>query len=294
MGPVTLPAMPDVEPIVARKTWRTLEPLHGVIYFAPESAERYAALGVDGQAAYFASRSAAMGPVGADVVIATFFNFNPDLVRRAIPAVWRTAAPDKILEARLEAADTVLRRVLGDAVASPEMSRAAELARVAAGAACEHVEGRPLFAGHAGLDWPDEAHLVLWHAQTLLREYRGDGHVAVLTASGLTGLEALVVHAATGDVPAEALKATRAWNDEQWAAGVESVRSRGWLVDGDELRLSAAGAAHRQEVEDSTDRLAVDAYRALGEDACAELRGLTRPFSQAVVSSGTFGFGANR
>ena len=151
-----------------------------------------------------------------------------------------------------------------------------------------HVE---LFAGHARLDWPDEPHLVLWHAQTLMREYRGDGHVAALTASGLTGIEALVVHAATGEVSARVLKASRAWSDEQWAAGVEAVRSRGWLADGDELCLSTSGAAHRQEVEDTTDRLAVDAYSALGDDACTDLRALARPFSKAIVASGTFGFG---
>jgi hypothetical protein len=286
--------MPTVDPLVARKTWRTLEPIHGVIYFAPEAAERYASLGIGGQAGYFASRSAAMGPVGAEVVIATFFNFNPDLVRRAMPAVWQTTSTDKVLGARVEAVDAVLRRILGDAVGTAEMARAAELARIAAEAACEHLEGRPLFAGHAGLEWPDQSHLVLWHAQTLLREYRGDGHVAALTASGLSGIEALVVHAATGEVPAGVLKLTRAWSDEQWAGGVDAVRSRGWLADGDELRLSPSGIAHRQEVEDTTDRGAVNAYGALGDDACAELRGLARPFSQAIVSGGTFGAAGGR
>src|SRR5207237_8732512 len=180
-------------------------------------------------------------------------------------------------------ADAALRRALGDAVGAPEMARAAALARTAAEAATEYVEGRPLFAAHARLDWPDEPHLVLWHAQTLLREYRGDGHVAALTAAGLTGIEALVVHAATGEVAADVLKATRAWSDEQWATGVESVRSRGWLADGDDLRLSPSGAAHRQQVEDATDRLAVHAYSALGEEACSELRAVARPFSQSVV-----------
>jgi hypothetical protein len=170
------------------------------------------------------------------------------------------------------------------------MARASALARTAAEAATDFVEGRPLFAGHAQLDWPDEPHLVLWHAQTLLREYRGDGHIAALTTAGLSGVEALVVHAATGEVSASVLKATRAWSDDEWAAGVDLVRSRGWLADGDELRLSPAGAAHRQDVEDTTDRLSTDAYSVLGEDACAELRALARPFSQAIVSSGTFGF----
>ncbi|SRR5581483_6197756 len=282
--------MTDAEAVVARKTWRTLEPIHGLIYFAPEAAERYAAIGIEGRAGYFASRAAAMGPVPAEVVIATFFNFNPRLVRAAIPAAWAKASTDKILDARLDAVDASLRRALGDLIDGAEMARAASLARVAAEASTDEIQGRPLFAGHAQLPWPDEPHLVLWHAQTLLREYRGDGHIAALTAAGLTGVEALVVHAATGEVSESILRASRAWPDDAWAAAVESVRSRGWLADGSELQLSPAGAAHRQEVEDTTDRLAAGAYRALGEDACAELRTLARPFSKAIVSSGTFGF----
>ena len=111
-----------------------------------------------------------------------------------------------------------------------------------------------------------------------------------LTTAGLTGIEALVVHAATGEVSAPVLKATRAWSDEQWTRAVDAVRTRGWLEDGDDLVLSPAGVAHREAVENTTDRLAVDAYTALGDDACAELRGLVRPFSKAVVGSGTFGF----
>ena len=277
---------------VARKTWRTLEPIHGLIYFAPEAAEHYAAIGIDGRAGYFASRAAAMGAVTAEVVIATFFNFNPRLVRAAIPGAWAKASTEKILEARLEAADAALRRALGDRVDAPEMARAAALARTAAEAATEEIEGRPLFAGHARLPWPDAPHLVLWHAQSLLREYRGDGHIAALTAAGLTGVEALVVHAATGEVSASVLKATRAWPDDDWAAAVDSVRSRGWLAEGHDLQLSPSGASHRQSVEDTTDRLAARAYRALGEDTCAELRTLARPFSKAIVESGTFGFPA--
>lgn len=285
--------MNDADAVIARKTWRTLEPIHGLIYFAPEAAEHYAAIGIDGRAGYFASRAAAMGPVSAEVVIATFFNFNPDLVRAAIPGAWTKASTDQILAARLDAADAALRRALGDLVDSPDMSRAATLARAAAEAATDEIPGRALFAAHARLPWPDAPHLVLWHAQTLLREYRGDGHIAALTAAGLSGVEALVVHAATGEVPAAVLKATRAWPDEDWAVAVDSVRSRGWLAGGEDLQLSPSGASHRQSVEDTTDQLAARAYTALGEEACAELRTLVRPFSQAVVASGTFGFAAN-
>ncbi|HET9689667.1 MAG TPA: hypothetical protein VFP61_00835 [Acidimicrobiales bacterium] len=276
-----------LDPVTARRTHRTVEPVHGMIYFAPEGPEEYGAIGLRGaRMGYFASRSAAMGPVPAEVTIATFFNFNPALVRRAIPEAWTLAAPEAVLAARLRAADRALRAVWGDTVDGPEVAEAAALARTAAMRACERPEGRPLFAAHAALPWPDPAHLVLWHAQSLLREFRGDGHVALLAAEGLDGVEALVVHAATGDVPAEALRATRAWSEEQWAAAVERVATRGWLEPGGALRLTDAGRAARQSVEDRTDELAVHPYQALGEDGCSRLRALVRPLSRAIVDAG--------
>ncbi|HWE55090.1 MAG TPA: hypothetical protein VG435_06230 [Acidimicrobiales bacterium] len=166
-----------MDALTARKTWRTVEPLHGMIYFAPEADDSYAAIGIKGnRTGYFASRSAAFGAAPAEVVISTFYNFHPGLVRRCIPSAWEQATPADVLGARLEVVDRALERLLGaDALASPEMAEAAGLARTAAEAATDDVAGRPLFAAHASLPWPQPAHLVLWHAQTLLREYRGDG-----------------------------------------------------------------------------------------------------------------------
>jgi hypothetical protein len=286
-------SLAPLAPLTARKTWRTVEPLHGMIYFAPEASESYARLGIRQEAGYFASRSAPMGAVGATTVIATFYNFSPELVRRAMSDVWRAAPPEAVLEARLEAADASLQRMLGDAVGSPEMKRAADLVRSAAEHATEQCAGRPLFAGHAGLGWPEAPHVVVWHAQTLLREFRGDGHIAALVMHDLDPVEALVMHAASGDVPVAFLRATRGWSDAQWEAGVERLRGRGWVASpaGDDpaLALSEAGAAVRQEIEDATDRMAVYPYQALGEDGCAELRALVRPFSRAVVDAAGLG-----
>jgi hypothetical protein len=281
-----------VSPVTARKTWRTVEPLHGMIYFAPEANESYTGLGIPSSSGYFASRSAAMGPVSADVVIATFFNFHPRVVRPAIPAAWSLASPEAILEARVRSADAALRRMLGDAIDSPDMVRAAELSRAVAERAAERVAGRPLFAGHAGLPWPEAPHLVLWHAQTCLREFRGDGHIAALLLAETGPVEALIVHVATGEVPIDFLKASRGWSDSEWDAGVERVRSRGWLDSSGHdgaLSLSEAGATVRQRVEDETDVLAVFPYEAIGEDGCAELRTLARPFSRAVVAAAGLG-----
>jgi hypothetical protein len=265
-----------------------------MIYFAPEGPERYDALGLKGTAMnYFPSRAAAMGPVPADVVIATFFNFNPELVRQAIPEAWSIASPAAILDARLDAVDAALRRLLGDDIGSDQMADCAALARKAAESACAWPEGRPLFGGHAELPWPDASspHLVLWHAQTLLREFRGDAHVAMLLTEGLTGIDALVIHAATGEVPDIALRMTRNWDDDQWAAAVERLHARGLVTAPDgPLDLTDAGREHRQRVEDRTDTLMAPAYDVIGEDGTERLGQLGRKFSRTIVDSGAFGF----
>ena len=264
----------------ARKTWRTLEPLHGMVYFVPEAAEAYGRLGITGRAGYFASRSAPMGAVTADVVVSTFFNFNPALVHAAIPGSWEVASPPALVAARFDAVDAAFRRLLGDPVlASEEMRRAAELARAAAEVAGRQAEGRPLAAAHADLAWPSAPHLVLWHAQSILREYRGDGHIAQLVVRGLSGTEALVTHAAAGDVPAHLLRSTRGWSREAWDDAVDALRGRGWLEQGEELRLTELGATQRQALEDGTDALAAAPYAVLGDERCAELRALARPWS---------------
>jgi hypothetical protein len=278
-----------VSPEQGRTTFQAAEPIHAMIYFTPHFLPAYEAVGLRGRRmSYFASRAAAMGPVPADVVIATFFNFNPDLVRGAIPDAWALASPEAILGARLSAVDTSLRQAWGDRAGGPEVAEAAELARVAALAATAWPHGRPLFGAHAELPWPAEPHLALWHAQTLLREFRGDGHVALLTTAGLTPVEALVTHAAAGAVTTAALQVSRAWGDEDWAAGVAGVRARGWLADGDGLVLSEAGRAFRQDLEDRTDELAVGAWAALGPAGCARLTELALPLSQAVIDSGLY------
>jgi hypothetical protein len=280
------PGMPPTATL-ARKMWRTLEPYHGLIYFTPRATAAYAALGVTGRAGYFASRAAAFGPVPAEVVIATFYNFEPGLVRAAIPGAWEITSPAALVDARLQAADAALRDAIGDeAAGSADMKAAAEAARRAAEACTP--EGRPLFAAHAALPWADEPHLVLWQAVTQLREFRGDGHVAALVLEGIDGCEALVTHGAAGDnaIGLEVLRSSRAWPDAAWDAARARLRDRGWLDDDD--GLTAEGAAVRDRVEQATDEAAMSPWRALGEDEADRLRATVRPWSRAIASSGVF------
>jgi hypothetical protein len=278
---------PEAE--LARRMWRTLEPYHGFIYFTPRAADAYAALGLYGHDGYFASRAAPLGPVSAEVVIATFYNFHPDLVRHAVPSCWEKADPAALVSARFEAADAGLRDVLGEAVGDLDMAVAAGLAsRVATEAVASGLPGRPLFAAHASLPWPEPPHLVLWHAVTLLRELRGDGHIAALVVEDLDPCEALITHGADADneIPLAVLRSSRAWPEAAWTAAQDRLTARG-LLAGD--RLTDAGVALRRRVEQRTDESARSPWRVLSDDEAQRLRGLVRPWSRALVDSGVFG-----
>jgi hypothetical protein len=269
----------------ARFLWQRLEPYHGLIYFVPEADEQYTAIGLDkGTMGYFGSRIAAIGPVPAEVVIATFYNFNPAIIRPVVPEVWRRASPAALWQARLAAVDAALTRIFGARLQHDDIASAVELLRRIVPACAP--EGRPLFAGHLAQEWPEAPHLALWFGITLLREFRGDGHIAALTAEGVSGIEALVVHAATGAVPAAVLKATRAWDDDSWEAARRGLMGRGWLApDG---AFTAVGKAHRDSVEERTDVLAAAPWALLSEDEAIWLAALGKELSATIVAAGTF------
>lgn len=268
---------------MARHMWRALETLHMTVYFAPEPRDAYRRVGLrGGWMGYFASRAAAMGPVPAEVVMATFYNFHPRMVRRAIPDAWGFAPPERVLAARFEGADAALRRLLGGWVEGPEVEEAAGLARAAMEG--QDPSGRPLFAAHAALPWPEAPHLALWHAATLYREFRGDGHVACLTVDGIGGCEAHVLAAGAGQLPGSILREYRGWSEEEWATAVERLRDRGW-VEGDGS-LTEAGRVARDARERRTDDLAMPPWRHLGGDGCARLLRLLDEPVRLVVEGG--------
>jgi hypothetical protein len=273
---------------LARATWQVLEPLHAVVYFAPDVKTAFEEVGVSGfWRGYFASRAAPMGPVPPEVVIATFYNFHPDMVRWAMADTWQRADPEAVTGARLRLADRTLRRWLGDEVlASPAVADAASLARRTAEAASPL--GRPLFAGYTTLDWPDAPHLVLWHAATLLREHRGDGHVIALVGEQIDGCEANVLAGASGATTGELQRASRQWPDDEWDAAIERLRRRGWL--GADSTLTPAGAEAKQRVEDRTDDLATPPLEVLDEFERPRFLELLNRLSLAVLDAGGITF----
>ncbi|GAA2461222.1 SCO6745 family protein [Streptomyces lavendulocolor] len=265
-----------------RQMWHLLEPLHAVLYYAPETFEEAAALGYATEErwpSYFAWRAAPLGPVGAGQVTAAFYGFAPAMVERYVPAAWEAAAPADVLAARLRAVDRFYRRLLGEEAGA--LKEAAALARRAAEAAVH--AGRPLAAANAALEWPGEPHLVLWQAATVLREHRGDGHLAALLTAGLDPAESLVSFAAVGAASPEVF-ASRGWSAEQWAAARERLVARGLLApDGG---ATDAGRALRDEVERRTDEMAAGPWAALGADDTARLADALGGVWLAVIGSG--------
>ena len=269
-------------PTDPRTVHKYLEPLHASIYFAPEGAERYEAAGLKGMRSYFASRSAPLGIVPAEVVIATFYNFSPDLVRKAIPSCWERTTPAAMLEARLDVVDLSWQRMLGEAVLkSDEMAEAAALGREACSAIATQIEGRPLYAGHAALPWPEPEHLQLWHATTLLREHRGDGHIAAIVLAGLNGLEVSVNYVSYRNAANEELqRSTRGYSEEEWAAGKAALRAKGIFDENNEL--TEIGRQQREQMEAQTDAAASAPYEHLGTERTARLIELVRPWARSI------------
>ncbi|MFJ4364319.1 hypothetical protein ACIP4S_09160 [Streptomyces chartreusis] len=276
-----------LEPRAGRRCHNMLNSLHATSYFAPELGRELAALGITHpRAVNFAVRAAALGPVGAGAVTATFYNYKHELVARHVPAVWAIAAPEDVLAARVRAVDSALRRLLGEeTLASAEMTEAARLA-LRATEACSR-SARPLYSAHADLPVPEEPHLAYFHATTLLREHRGDGHLAVLMAAGLDGLEAVVTHTATGKgMTPKWIFSTRGWTQEDWDAASERLRGRGLLDAGGEL--TDQGTALRKEIESETDRLDRAPYEHIGPEGVARLTELGAGFAGAAVTAGAF------
>jgi hypothetical protein len=272
---------------VAARLHRVLEPINAMINFTPELQESLTGIGLrPGRMPAFASRIAPLGAVTLGAVSGIFYTFNPELMGRFFPRAWTLASPEDIVAGRLVAVDASLRRLLGpDLIAATELADAAALARQAA-EGC-FIVGRPMYAAQEALGWPAEPHLVLWHAATLLREFRGDGHVAVLVSRGIDAMTALITHTATGGGFApSAAKSLRGWSDEQWAEGVEQVKRAGLLdTDGN---LTQRGIDLREEIEDATNRLAERPWVTLGPEKAERLHDLAETFAKQIVAAGAF------
>jgi hypothetical protein len=267
---------------LARRFWAAIEPIHSIVYFAPEPLEAARKTGLKGfWMSYFASRVAPLGPLPAPAVEAMTYGFAPGIVARAIPDAWKFATPEAVLDARLSSAPEALRHHVGvDLLAS-----AGELTDLLweAVRGCRF-DGRPLAAAWACVPRPDDPVGALWLAATVLREHRGDGHVLAGVAHGLRGLDATVTFAATGAITRAMVQSTRGWTDEDWQQSARRLAARGLLDSGG--RLTKTGGALRREVEDLTDRLAAAPVERVGSTGVERAIELATPVSRHLMDTG--------
>jgi hypothetical protein len=267
---------------LARCFWAAIEPIHAIVYFAPEPAEAARKAGLRGfRMSYFASRVAPLGPVPAEAVGAMAYGFAPGMVARAIPDAWKFASPSAVLEARLASAPEALRHHVDEEL----LASAGELSDLLweAVAGCRF-DGRPLAAAWSCVPRPADPVAAVWLAATILREHRGDGHVLAGVASGLRGLDATLTFVATGAFTRALIQPTRGWSDEEWEQSQRRLQARG-VLDRDG-RLTKTGGALRRDVEDLTDRLAAGPVERLGETGVKQAIDLAAPISRHLIDTG--------
>ena len=288
----------DDAAVAARRMWRLFEPVHTVTYFAPEALDGFTGAGLRGfWRGYFAGRAAPLGPVGAPPVIAAFFNFAPSMVARALPAVWALITPDNALAVRSDGAAAALRRLLGIAADEAAPARVGTAADLLCGV-LEGLDGagRPLGGPNLALPVPDEPLARLWHAATVLREHRGDGHAAALVTAGLDGCEALVLRTAADLVasgqpagaltipswPREQIQPIRGWTDQEWDAAAARLAERGWI--GADGVATPDGAAAHHALEQATDFAAARPWAGVGTARMQELTDVLEPIARAAAA----------
>jgi len=276
--------MPHREP-VARRMFELTEPIALVNFFAPEPDEEMRALGFRGYwDGYFAGRAAPLGRVPAEVVHAAFYSFAEGEAARHIPKVWDTTTPEAAYAARQRGCVAALRRILGDLADSPGLAAAADLlVKAALGAP---TEGRVMYAALRALPVPEEPVDRLWHAANMLREHRGDGHVAALVAERIGGTEAHVLNAlASGVYPAETFGRIHHLPKTRLAEVMDGLRGRG-IVDATG-HLTDAGCATKERIESLTDALAEAPYDGLDERELDELVRLLEPIAARLEAVGS-------
>lgn len=279
--------MTQIQPpdLVARRLFELTEPISLVNFFSQEPNDSMAALGFrnywDG---YFAGRSAPLGRVPAEVVHAAFYSFAGGEVARHIPKVWDTTTPEAAYAAREQGCVAALRRILGDLVETPELRCASELLAKASTSA--PTEGRVMYAALRTLPMPDEPVARLWHAANMLREHRGDGHIAALVSERIGGTEAHVLSAlASGIYPAESFGRIHHLPESRLAEVMNGLRDRG-LLDADG-RLTDAGRATKSRIEALTDALAAAPYDGLEPLELDQLITLLEPISDRLQATGS-------
>lgn len=288
---------------LTRSATKRLDTLHSASYFAPTMTKALEGAGVPVEAHYLAQRSAPLGDPSAELVVATFFNYAPAYVATQVPACWEAVRPADVTTARIAGVEAMSAQILAsDAAATAGLDRAGFdalvariLERLQPVLGAQSLSGRPLYAAHVRVladaraeDPGLQSAVDLWAAVTLLREHRGDAHIAALVTVGLSGLEAIVLDSATGrSFYPWSMRKTRGWTEEEWRETAEALAARGLLTgSGDDAHLTDAGAALKEDAETRTDAAVAAAWDVLDDDALSALADDAKVVAKLVLGSG--------
>jgi hypothetical protein len=263
----------------ARRLRDAIEPVAMHAVWCARTNQRLADdFGLDFLGGYVWGRASALGEAAAGVVVAAFAVFEPSFLAAVYTDARSRARFDDLVRARDAATAESLRELLGDAEV------AAVTSALRRGIEAADPAGKPLFAGLAGRPWPDDPYAQLWRACDILREHRGDSHVATCVAAGLDAVEMNVFTEVWLGMPMFSYSATRAWSPEALTAAADRLRARG-LLDGDDL--TAAGHQARAEIEERTDAAQQRVVEAIGDDLDDAVARLAA-WSATLVEKGAF------
>ncbi len=141
-------------------------------------------------------------------------------------------------------------------------------------------EGRALFSGLLSLGMPDDPVGAFWRAADLVREHRGDSHIAAWIDADLDACEIGVLTDPWRGQPLKSWVRSRGWTEEELDGAIERLAGRGYL-DGD--AITPAGWDLREEIESATDRMEGRVVAALGDDA-DRLFGLLDAWCDEIVT----------
>lgn len=282
-----------LDPTPARRLRDAIEPIAMVHVHSEEARQQYEAIGLDRFAGYVLGRAGVLGLPPSSLVVATFGVFAPETLAATYESALTSASVPDVLAAKQAGATRCLHRVLGDP--GREVEEAVAVLR--AGIDRAEPLGKPLFAGHLALDWPGDAWGRLWHATNLLRELRGDAHIAALVASSIGPLEAnLLTEARVGlELETDGRRSlrsrsgqytrTRGWTGAQIEEAVADLVDR--LVLTTHGGLTERGRDLRDDIEDATET-ALDPVLEGMEHAFDTVVGRCEEWSGAIVRCGAF------
>ena len=285
-----------------RTATKRLDSFHAASYFSPIVTAHLEDAGLPRPAHYFAARGCALGPASAELVASTFFPFSPELVARVVPDCWSAVSPERVLAARLDGVRALVASLAASVGSQEGEDRASALEQAAIRVRrnlapvieAQPVSGRALYAAHRSALGEEYARaesedplFALWVTTTLLREFRGDGHVAALIAQGLSGLEASVLDCATGRAwrPSSARR-SRGWSDDKWRETAAALSARGLLTDESDLaELTDSGTQLKERIEAATDASVATAWSDVSDNALAEIREDAKLIAEAVTAA---------